>query len=154
METLTTTPPANYGELVDYWNKGHEHGVFPTSTPAMIEELQTTIESLRGTINMERSRIANFESRIDSMIERLMYHVENNNIDSEVAEDLAEYFGRDLTRTVMVRVTADIDIEVTVPVGYDIDDLHGDLEVEITNTYSSDVEVQSYETAGIQVEEM
>ena len=128
--------------------------VFPTSTPAMIEELQTTNESLRNSLTVERNRIANLESRIDSMIERLMHHVENNNIDSEVAEDLAEYFGRDLTRTVMVRVTADIDIEVTIPVGYDIDDLHGDLEVEITNSYSSDVEIQSYETAGIQVEEM
>jgi hypothetical protein len=139
-----------------------------TSSPAMIQSLMeeieqlheerdekdTTIESLRGTINMERSRVTSMEARIDSMIERLMQFVEDGDIENDYAEELASFFGRNLIRTVTVRVTADIDVEVTVPVGYDIDDLHGDLEVEITNTYSSDVEVQSYETAGIQVEEM
>jgi hypothetical protein len=161
MDTLTTTPPADYRELVDYWNQGHENGVFPTSTPAMIEELQaqdkenkTTIENLRSTINMERSRVTNMENRIDSMIERLMQFVEDGDIENDYAEELASFFGRNLSRTVTVRVTADIDVEVTVPVGYDIDDLCGDLEVEITDTYASDIEVQSYETAGIQVEEM
>jgi hypothetical protein len=127
---------------------------FPTSTPAMIEELQTTNESLRNALTAERSRIGSIEARIDSMIERLMQFVEDGDIENDYAEELASFFGRNLLRTVTVRVTADIDVEVTVPVGYDIDDLHGDLEVEITNTYSSDVEVQSYESAGIQVEEM
>jgi hypothetical protein len=134
---------------------------FPTSTPAMIEELQaqdkenkTTIENLRSTINMERSRVTALETRITSMIERLMQFVEDGDIDNDCAEEIASFFGRDLSRTVSVRVTAEIDVEVTIPVGYDIDDLDGDLEVEITNTYSSDVEVQCYETAGIKVEEM
>jgi sugar-specific transcriptional regulator TrmB len=145
------------------------------STPDRMEELQAqnerlqsersgfeeTIAALNTEIADEKlgnktlvTRITNLQSYIDSMIERLMEFVEQDEIDNDVAQELASFFGRDLVRTVTVRVTADIDVEVTIPVGYDIDDLHGDLEVEISNTYSSDVEVQNFETQGIQVEEM
>jgi len=144
------------------------------STPDRMEELQAqnerlqsersgfeeTISALNTEIADEQlanktlvTRITNLQSYIDSMIERLMEFVEQDEIDNDVAQELASFFGRDLVRTVTVRVTADIDVEVTIPVGYDIDDLHGDLEVEISNTYSSDVEVQNFETQGIQVEE-
>jgi sugar-specific transcriptional regulator TrmB len=144
------------------------------STPDRMEELQAQNERLQSersgfeetiaALNTEiadeklkfiaaNNRIESFESRIDSMVERLMDMVTFDDIDQEVAEELASFFGRDLIRTVNVRVTAEIDVEVTIPVGYDIDDLHGDLEVEVINAYSSDVEVQNFETASVQVEE-
>lgn len=151
---LTANPPASYGELIDYWNKGHANEFFPTSTPDMIEELQKQLSNERTRTDHQSNVIIKMQSQIDSMIERLMELVESDEIDNDVAQDLASFFGRDLVRTVTVRVTADIDVEVTIPVGYDIDDLHGDLEVEVTNAYSSDVEVQGYETVGIQTEEM
>ena len=163
---LTTEPPANYGELVDYWNKGHETGFFPTSSPAMIQSLteeieqlheqrdenNLTIESFRNALDAERRRCNGLEYNVDKLIERIMELVESGDLEEYVAEELGSIVGRDLIRTVSVRVTADIDIEINVPVGYDLENLEGDLDVEITSIYSSDVEIVNSETSSLSVE--
>jgi len=134
---LTTKPEASYGELVDFWNKGNK-----------------TIEDLSSVLDSERVLIRSLESQIDALIEHLMHYVQIGHLEEDVAQDLADIFGRSLIRTATVRVTADIDIEVNVPLGYDLDDLDGDLEVEVTSAYSADVEIVNSESASIQVEEM
>jgi len=156
---LTTEPPANYGELVDYWNKGHASGFFPTSTPAMIEELQAQNERLQGersgfekTIESLRNALNGLEYNVDKLIERIMELVESGDLEEYVAEELGSIVGRDLIRTVTVSVTAEIDIEVNVPVGYDLENLEGDLDVEITSIYSSDVDIVNSETSSLSVE--
>jgi sugar-specific transcriptional regulator TrmB len=133
----------------------------PDFSREVVDQLNEQIAALNAEIADEKlgnktlvTRITNLQSYIDSMIERLMEFVESGEIDRDVAQELAEHFGRDLVRVVPVRLTVDIDAEVTVPVGYDLDDLHGDLDVEITPAYSADVQIDSFETHGIQVEEM
>jgi hypothetical protein len=124
------------------------------------EHFKDLVDTLRNQLADEKlrlmsanARIDNLDSAIDKMIERLMEHVEMGNVDGDVAEDLASFFGRDLVRTVNVRITAEIDAQVTIPVGYDLSDLHEDIEVDIIASYSSDVQIESEGIANIEVEE-
>ena len=83
------------------------------------------------------------KENLDSFIERLMSLVESGEIEEDIAEELANVFGRTLTRTVDVRMNIVLDAQVTVPVGYDLDDLHGDVDVEVNAFYTSDVDRKS-----------
>ena len=139
---------------------------FPTSTPEMIEELQAQnerlqgersgfeqrIDSLSNALADERRRATAMEQNVDSFIEALMRFAESGDIEDYVAEELADIFGRTLTRTVDVRMTIVLDAQVTVPVGYDLDDLHGDVDVEINPIYAADVQIDGIEVSTIDVE--
>ena len=126
--------------------------VFPTSTPAMFGEMQNKIDRLSENLDTANVLLRKADSNVDRFHERLMELVESGDIEDYVAEELADIFGRSLIRTVTVRVTAEIDIEINVPVTYDLDDLDGDLEVEITSAYSADVEIINSETSSVSVE--
>ena len=167
MDTLTTTPPANYGELVDFWNKQHADGFFPTSTPAMIEELQAANDKLRKEIETEcaeRTRLLrnldtitmSYQARnksIEHFMDTLLTFLTDGDIEHEVAEDLASCFGRDLARRVNVTVTAEIDMEVSVPFDYDIEDLEGDLYVTIDTHGLTEINIDTWEASSITVQE-
>jgi len=125
----------------------------------MIEELQAQNERLQGersgfekTIESLRNALNGLEYNVDKLIERIMELVESGDLEEYVAEELGSIVGRDLIRTVTVSVTAEIDIEVNVPVGYDLETLEGDLDVEITSIYSSDVDIVNSETSSLSVE--
>jgi hypothetical protein len=138
---IQTSTPAFHGEVIDQLNE-------------QISALNTEIADHKLSNIAANKRIDSFYSQIDNMIEGLMDMVTFGKIDRDPAEELASYFGRDLVRTVTVRLTVDIDAEVTIPAGYDLDDLHGDLEVEVSPLYSADIQIDSFETHGVQVEEM
>jgi sugar-specific transcriptional regulator TrmB len=132
----------------------------PDFSTEVIDQLNEQISALNTEIADQKlgnktlvTRITNLQSTIDSMIERLMELVESDEIDNDVAQDLASFFGRDLVRTVSVRITVDIDAEVTVPVGYDLDDLSGDIDIDVTPSYSSDVQIDVSDISSVEVEE-
>ena len=126
--------------------------VFPTSTPAMIGEMQNKIDRLSENLDTERVLNRSMEANVDSFIEALMRFAESGDIEDYVAEELADIFGRTLTRTVDVRMTIVLDAQVSVPVGYDLDDLHGDVDVEINPIYAADVQIEGIEVSTIDVE--
>lgn len=132
---LTTKPEASYGELVDFWNKGNK-----------------TIDDLSSLLDSERSLISSLQSSVDTFIELLMQFVESDDIEGHIAEELADIFGRSLTRTITARMNITLDAEVTVPVGYDLDDLHGYLDVEVNPIYTTDIEINGIEVSNIDVE--
>jgi len=170
---LTTKPNASYGELVDYWNKGHASGFFPTSTPEMIEELQAQNERLYGERSGFENRIAELQEEVDrvsrisssyidhkiflerqieSFMEGLMQFVVDGEIEEAVGEELAGYFNRDLTRRVSIHVRAEGDVEVMVPLGYNIDELESDLSVVIDNINYSDIDIEYADIQLVEVE--
>jgi hypothetical protein len=122
--------------------------------PPTLEEVQKKLEDHALRLLGAHSRIDNLEAAVDGMIQRLMEHVEMGDLEHGIAEDLAGYFGRDLVRTVSVRLTVDIDAEVTIPVGYDLDDLSGDIEVDILPLYSTDIQIDTSYVSNIEVEEV
>jgi len=136
------------------------------TTPETLEELEAQnerlqgersgfeqrIDSLSNALADERRRATAMEENVDSFIESLMNLVESGDIEDHIAEELADIFGRTLTRTVDVRMTIVLDAQVTVPVGYDLDDLHGDVDVEINPIYAADVQIEGIEVDSIEVE--
>jgi hypothetical protein len=135
---LTTKPEANYGELVEFWNKGN----------AKIVELQEEVDNL----SKSRSSIVDtkiyLERQIESFMDALMQFVVYGEIEEAVGEELAGYFNRDLTRKVSVRIFAEGDVELVLPIGFDIDDIEGSLGVLI-DTIGSDVIDVEYEDMSI-----
>jgi hypothetical protein len=139
---LTTKPNASYGELVDFWNKGN----------AKIEELQNELDNVcksRSSIVDTKIRL---ERQIDSFMEGLMQFVVDEEIEGAVGEELAGYFNRDLTRRVSIHVRAEGDVEVMVPLGYNIDELEIDLSVVIDNINYSDINIEYADIQLVEVE--
>ena len=135
---LTTKPNASYGELVDFWNKGN----------AKIEELQQEIDNLAKSRSSIWDTKIYLERQIESFMEGLLQYVVDGEIEEAVGEELAGYFNRDLTRKVSLHIRAEGDIEVVLPVGYDIDDIEGNLGVVIDTFGIDPIEVE-YEDMSI-----
>jgi len=135
---LTTKPEANYGELTEFWNKGN----------AKIVELQEEIDNLSKSRSSIWDTKIYLERQIESFMDALMQFVVDGEIEEAVGEELAGYFNRDLTRKVSLHIRAEGDVEVIVPLGYNIDELESDLSVLIDNVNYSDIEVE-YEDMSI-----
>ena len=138
---LTTKPSASYGELVDSWNKGN----------AKIEELQNELDRVSKISSNYIDTKIRLERQIDSFMEGLMQFVVDDEIEGAVGEELAGYFNRELNRRVSIHVRAEGDVEVMVPLGYNIDELEIDLSVVIDNINYSDINI---EYADIQLVEL
>jgi len=163
MENLTTTPSANYGELVDFWNKGNakmeeliaqnerlqcERSGFENKIAGLQQELDQVRKSLTSYID---NNILN-NRQMDSFVETLIEYVVEGEIEESVADVLAGCFGRDLTRKVSIHVRAEGDVEVMVPLGYNIDELESDLSVLIDNINYSDIDIEYADIQLVEVE--
>ena len=119
-----------------------------------IVELQEEVDNLSKSRSSIWDTKIYLERQIESFMEGLMQFVVDGEIEEAVGEELAGYFNRDLTRKVSLHIRAEGDIEVVLPVGYDIDDIEGNLgvvldtfgmnaiEVEYEDMSITDVEVQ------------
>ena len=139
---LTTKPNASYGELVDFWNKGN----------AKIEELQNELDKVCKSLSSIVDTKIYLERQIESFMEGLMQFVVDEEIEEAVGEELAGYFNRDLTRRVSIHVRAEGDVEVMVPLGYNIDELEIDLSVVIDNINYSDINIEYADIQLVEVE--
>jgi hypothetical protein len=139
---LTTKPNANYGELVDFWNKGN----------AKIEELQNELDQVRKSLTSYIDNNILNNRQMDSFVETLIEYVVEGEIEESVGDVLAGCFGRDLTRKVSIHVRAEGDVEVIVPLGYNIDELGSDLSVLIDNINCSDIDIEYEDIQLVEVE--
>ena len=140
LEELEAQNERLYGERSGFENK--------------INNLQTELDRVRKSLSSYVDTKVFMERQIDSFIEGLMQFVVDGEIEEGVAEELAGYFGRDLTRKVTIYIRAEGEAEVTLPAGYDVDDIEGNLgvvldiagidaiEVEYEDMSITDVEVQ------------
>jgi hypothetical protein len=111
-----------------------------------IQDLEDTIASLREALTKQGNRIASFESTLKEF-------VKDEEIDTDVAQSLADCFGINLTREYSITVIARFSGTVTVDAGYDIDDLQGELAAELSAGWADgftvdvdcdEVEVEDY----------
>ena len=117
-----------------------------------IEELQNELEQVRKTLTSYIDNNILNNRQIDSFVETLIEYVVEGEIEESVADVLAGCFGRDLTRKVSVHVRAEGDVEVIVPLGYNVDDLEGDLSVLIDNINCSDIDIEYEDIQLVEVE--
>ena len=145
------------------------------STPDRLEELQAQNERLQAersgfenkivelqeqvdTLAKSRSSIWDtkiyLERQIESFMEGLMQFVVDGEIEEAVGEELAGYFNRDLTRKVTVYIRAEGEAEVTLPVGYDVDDIEGNLGVvlDIAGIDAIEVEYEDMSITSVEVQ--
>ena len=154
---------------------------FPTSTPEVIDELQAQNERLQGersgfenTVAQLTIRITdleaalatekqyrsshydnykNLQAQVDNFIETLARYVESFDIDNEIAEDLAECFGRELTRKIVGHIRIEGDVEIEVPVGFDLDDIGDELDIHVSQSYGSSIKIEYQDISEIEIEE-
>jgi len=118
-----------------------------------IVELQQEIDNLAKSRSSIWETKTYLERQIDSFMEGLMQFVVEGEIEEAVGEELAGYFNRDLTRKVSVRIFAEGDVELVLPVGFDIDDIEGNLGVLIdAGSDVIDVEYEDMSITGVEVQ--
>ena len=156
-------------------------GIIHSRTPEVIDELEAQNERLQGersgfenTVAQLTIRITdleaalatekqyrsshydnykNLQAQVDSFIETLARYVESDDIDNEIAEDLAECFGRELTRKVVGHIRIEGDVEIEVPVGFDLDAIGEELDIHIGQAYTSTVRVDYSDISLVEIEE-
>lgn len=113
-----------------------------------ITELQEELDRVRKSLHSYMDNKVFMERQIDSFIAGLMQFVTEGEIEECVGEELAGYFNRDLTRKVTIYIRAEGEAEVTLPVGFDIDDIEGSLGVVLDTVGIDPIEVE-YEDMSI-----
>lgn len=130
------------------------------STPFAVQELNNRISQLEESAQirenilskyLEKSRLQ--ECYIENFLETLVEYIKSNDIDKEVAADLAECLGRELTRKVYGRIRIEGDVELVIPLGLDLDNIAQELDIHIGEAYTSDVKVEYSDVSLVEVEE-
>lgn len=130
------------------------------STPFVVQELNDKISQLEESAQirenilskyLEKSRLQ--EAYIDNFMETLVGYIKSNDLDKEVAADLAECFGRELTRKVYGRIRIEGDVEFVIPLDLDLDNIAQELDIHIGEAYTSDVKVEYSDVSLVEVEE-
>ena len=133
---------------------------FPTSTPDAIAQLTVRITDLERALATEKQNHSNLSDnyhnlmlQVDSFMDTLAKYVESFDIDNEIAEDLAECFGRELTRKVVGHIRIEGDVEIEVPVGFDLDAIGEELDIHIGQAYTSTVRIDYSDISLVEIEE-
>lgn len=130
------------------------------STPFVVQELNNKISQLEESAqirenilskSLEKSRLQ--EAYIDTFMETLVEYIKGNDIDKEVAADLADCFGRELTRKVYGRIRIEGDVEFVIPLDLNLDNIAQELDIHIGEAYNSDVKVEYSDVSLVEVEE-
>jgi hypothetical protein len=118
--------------------------VFPTSTPAMIDELKAEIESLTTRLGYAESTRDRFRSQINRFEENLREMLSNGDIDAEMAGELSRCFDFTLDTEVQVTFTITVSGTATIPLGQDVDDIDWENEVSVDLRSYGDIELDVY----------
>lgn len=118
--------------------------VFPTSTPAMIDELKAEIESLTTRLGYAEGTRDRFRSQINRFEESLREMLRDGEIDADMAENLSRCFDFTLDTEVQVNFTITVSGTATVPLGQDVDDIDWENEVYVDVRGAGDIELDVY----------
>lgn len=121
-----------------------ELGVFPTSTPAMVEELKAEVERLTSRLGSAEGMRDRYRSQINRFEEQLRDLVRDEDITPEMAVDLATCFDFSLDTEVQVTFTITVSGTATVPLGQNADDIDWENEVSVDVSSYGDIELDVY----------
>ena len=118
-----------------------------------ITDLESALATEKQYTSSHYDNYKNLLAQVDSFMETLVKYAENFDIDFEVAADLAECFGRELTRTVRGSIRIEGDVEIEVPVGFDLDAIGDELDISIGQSYTSAVRIDYSDVSVVEIEE-
>ena len=119
-----------------------------------------TIESLKSRVQAEAGNSDHFRQKFNRLEERVAEFLKSHIGDNEDAsvddmKEFAESLGIELTKSITVKFTAEVEVEMTVPLDFDTDDISedsftvsaefdgmNDVTVEDTNINVDDFEVE------------
>jgi hypothetical protein len=118
-----------------------------------IESLKSRVQAEAGTSDHYRQKFARLESRIEEFLKSHIGDNEDASVDD--MKEFAESLGIELTKSITVKFTAEVEVEMTVPLDFDTDDIDdshftvsaefdgmNDVTVEDTNINVDDFEVE------------
>jgi hypothetical protein len=124
----------------------------PQYMQAKIEELEQTLQQTLKERGQYLDSTISYRRQVDSFMETLLQYVVDGEIEESVGDILADCFDRDLTRKVSIHVRAEGDVEMIIPLGYNIDELESDLSVLIDNINCSDIDIEYEDVQLVEVE--
>ena len=139
---------------------GTIHSSTPESTIEAFDVLTKRITDLESALATEKQyrsshydNYKNLQAQVDNFIETLAKYVESDDIDNEIADDLADCFGRELTRKIVGHIRIEGDVEIEVPVGFDLDDIGDELDIHVSQSYGSSIKIEYQDISEIEIEE-
>jgi hypothetical protein len=94
----------------------------------------------RDRLDREVTRNNHAKDNVKSII---ISALEDENIDDDLAKEIADALGIELSRSVEVSVTVDFSLTLNIPYGSDLDDVVGDLNFSVETGYTYDCELES-----------
>jgi hypothetical protein len=118
-----------------------------------IESLKTRVQAESGTSDHWRQKFARLENSIEEFLKEHIKDNEDASVDD--MKEFAESLGIELTKTIKVKFTAEVEVDMTVPLDFDCDDIRehhftvsaefdgmNDVEVDDTDICVNDFEVE------------
>jgi hypothetical protein len=131
-----------------------ENEVSKAMSHPVLTDLNTKITELEKNIERQKVTITNYSNIVDSK-QRLLDAVErfikeklqNEELDSELANELADILGIELTKTFEIRLTFEANVSVVVPLNCsdDIDDIAQNFYADLKYGGEGDVESEDIE---------
>ena len=108
-----------------------------------IVDLEKRLDTANSNWEFSRTRIMEYVNKVES----LETFIKDNHsfMDEDHVTAICEIFDIMLSQDYDVTVTVTFSGTVTVPLGYDMDNLENDLRAELSSTYDNDVEADLYE---------
>ena len=140
---LLPPPPAEINlAKVQYDNQGGRNHQFLYQPDERDESYQTgtvaKFMNLRSAVNVHHSRVASFAATIKQ-------YLRDEEIDADVARDLADYFDVSLTREIQYCVQVEFTFTAELPLGDDEDDVIDHLNFEVSTGYGSSVDISDFD---------
>lgn len=104
-------------------------------------EVDQALESATSRAAMWQRSHSTLYNRIDAASDTIKNAIIGNDIDKDTLVQIASDLQVELTREVRVKIKITASGTATVPIGFDLDDIDGEINVEFNNAYGTDTEL-------------
>jgi len=112
-----------------------------------IAELESNIERQKGTITNYHNIVDGKQRKIDAVEKFIKEKLESEELDSELASELADILGIELTKTFEIKLTFEASVSVVIPFNCsdDIDDIAQNFYADLKYGGEGDVDSEDIE---------
>ena len=106
----------------------------------ILKTAHSIITDLKSQVSFQRTKRIELAGNIENAESIVKEALENDNIDADLASELAEAFGWEMNKEVDVVITASIRATLTVPIGKSVSDVETGLSVDASLDWSTENE--------------